>query len=165
MSKFEVVAAAEGSSAAITVPGNGPIADLRNAKWVRITTKDSKRSGVFEVDPRPREGAEDNSVFVLPGSLGLKYGETASAVAVSMSRWAYRRSQLKSPTGLLLLLTLFAALVPATIDLSLAVGKSWFVWIWLDAGAIGALGVASFTCKMCTPIFAFLLALWFKKPG
>jgi hypothetical protein len=165
MSEFEVIAAAEGSSAAITVPSNGPIADLRNAKWVRITTKGSNKSGVYEVDQKPREGADGNSVFVLPGSLSLKYGESVPAVAVRVSRWTYRRSQLKSPTGLLLLLTLFAALVPATIDLSLAVGKSWFVWIWLDAGATAALGVASFTCKICTPIFAFLLALWFKKPG
>jgi hypothetical protein len=164
MSEANIMVEAAGSSPVVTVPENGFDKALKSAKYLRISLqKDSSRTGIFEKNPTPREGASGNEIYVQPGQLGLGYGAREPAVASPATPWAYRRSQLKSPNGFLLLGTLASALISASIDGSVAIGKVGVHWFLFDATTLGALNAFSLLCRVATAVMAFLLALWFKK--
>jgi len=161
----KVIAYARGDTAAVTLPSN-PQFDppLDSPKYLSIAlVSDSSRRGVFEVSKTPRPGANGTEIYLQPGQLNLKYGEKVDATAKQASVWAYRLSQLSTPTGVLILLTLACALTTAVIDGSVAIGKDMkppmFV---IEAQTFALLSAISMTCKVATAIFAFLLA-WFKK--
>ena len=142
---------------------NNVDARLSTAKYLQLTTNGTKpRVGVFEV--RVREAASGNDIYVLPGQFGLQnYGDAVDALAAPATHWAYRRSQLNTPNGWLILATLIAALIAASIDGSF--------WLWdrgvhqfeFSPNAIGLMGAVSLGCKLTSAVTAFLLALWFKK--
>ena len=84
-------------------------------------------------------------------------------MASAATRWSYRRSQLRTTNGYLILATLASALTSAFINGSLALPKSGVQYFFLESETLGALGTNSWFCKMLTALLAFLLALWFKK--
>jgi hypothetical protein len=164
MPESKVIVKAEGSSPVVTVPQNGFYPALRSASHLKITLeKYPTRNGIFEVNTTPREGAEGLDIYVQPGQLGLGYGESQSALASRATRWSYRLSQLRTPNGNLLLGTLASALISASIDGSLAIGKIGVQWFLIDAVTLDVLTAISMFCKIVTAVLAFLLAIWFKK--
>jgi hypothetical protein len=155
---------AVGSSPVVTVPALEFDPALQSAKYLRIALQSNpSKSGIFEVNPVPRGGASGGEIYVLPGQLGLDYDKREAVLASPATRWSYRRSQLRTTNGFLLLGTLASALISASIDGSLAVGKIGVSWFILDAATIDVLTAFSMLCKIVTAVLAFLLALWFKK--
>lgn len=112
----------------------------------------------------PRPGSEGIEIYLQPGQLKLSYGEKADATAKEVSVWAYRFSQLSTPTGLLVLGTLLSALTTGWIDGSIAIGKDMTPPIFMiEQGTFAVLSAISMICKVATAVMAFFLALWFKK--
>lgn len=162
----KVLAYARGETAAVTLPSNPQFAPpLNSPKYLSIVlVSDSSRRGVFEVSKTPRAGANGIEIYLQPGQLKLKYGEKADATAKEVSVWAYRFSQLSTPTGLLVMGTLASALTTALIDGSVAIGKDMKPPMFLvEQQTFAVLSAISMTCKVATATMAFLLALWFKK--
>lgn len=164
MSESAVTVVGCGSTPAVTVPQNNFNAGLKSAKYLRIALLDNpSKKGVFEVNLTPREGASGSEIYLLPGQLGLEFDESKNATASPATQWSYRRSQLRTRNGYLVLGTLVASLVATSIDGSLALGKAGVEWFLIDPSAIAALGAVSWCSKLVTAMLAFLLALWFKK--
>jgi hypothetical protein len=63
----------------------------------------------------PRFNASGTDIYLQPGQLGRKYDEHVEVSASPATRWAYRRSQLNTPNGYLVLGTLAAAATAAWI--------------------------------------------------
>lgn len=163
MSEVAVVLRALGTETSVSLPANG-LEDLAGAKYLRLRRNDrTALVDVFQVAPVPREGASGKEVYVQPGQLDLSYGQRAPAQASRASSWAYRRSQLRTSTGYLVLATLVTAIVGAGIDGSLAIGKSGTILIDCSTAMLSVLAAVSMTCKVLAALFAFLLALWFRK--
>jgi hypothetical protein len=166
MSTTKVIAYARGETAAVTLPSNAKFdPPLGAPKYLSITlVSDTSRRGIFEVSKNPRAGAEGKEIYLQPGQLKLKYGEQAEATAEEVSVWAYRLSQLNTPTGLLVLGTLISAFTVALIDGSVAMGNYMKPPVFLlEAQTFAVLSGISMICKWATAIMAALLALWFKK--
>lgn len=165
MTRTAVVVHAIGDTAAVTLPERGEFdPKLDSPKYLRIELeRDSSRAGVFEVARNPRAGAEGIEIHVQPGQLQLSVDDSRNAWAEPVSVWAYRWAQLGTPTGRLVLGTLAAATTAAWIDGSLAVGKLVADPIQLEPATLAVLGFVSMACKLASAVFAFLLALWFKK--
>jgi|SRR5665213_3870268 len=164
MHEWEVSLKAVGSSPVVTVPQNGLDDEPKSAKYLRIALKNTpSKCGIFELNPAPREGASGSVIYLQPGQLGLTYDESVKATASPATRWSYRRSQLRTTNGYLILATLVLALTSAFIDGSLALPKLGVQHFFFDSEALGAFGAISWFCKMLTALLAFLLALWFKK--
>lgn len=162
----KVIAYARGETAAVTLPSNAKFdPPFKSPKYLSIAlVSDNSRRGVFEVSKTPRPGSEGTEIYLQPGQLKLSYGEKVDATAKEVSVWAYRLSQLSTPTGLLVLGTFVAALTTASIDGSVAIGKDMKPPMFLiEAQTFAVLSAISMTCKVATAIMAFLLALWFKK--
>ncbi|MCV0437980.1 MAG: hypothetical protein K5880_05075 [Hydrogenophaga sp.] len=163
MSEAQLVVRALGSGAEASLPEYGKGSELARARYLRIALKDdASRSGIFAVNPVVRAGATDE-IFLLPGQLGLTHGERAPVSVVPASAWAYRRAQLFTPTGALVLGVLCTALISAGIDGSLALGKQGLVLGTFKAATLNGLAAVSMACKLLSAVLAFLLALWFKK--
>jgi hypothetical protein len=153
-----------GETAAASLPERGFESTLASAKYLRIVLQGSRSdAGVFEVNPVPREGASGTDIYLQPGQLSLKYDERVEASASPVTRWAYRRSQLNTPNGYLVLGTLAAASTAAWIDGSLAIGNLGTTLFLFSPATLGLLGAVSLCCKLLSALMAFLLALWFKK--
>lgn len=118
---------------------------------------------MFEVDRVPREGASGLEIYMQPGQLGLNYDEFVKASASPVTHWTYRRSQLNTPNGYLVLGTLVAATTAAWIDGSIAIGNVGPQLFLFSPTTLGVLGAVSLACKLLTALMAFLLAWWFKK--
>ena len=118
---------------------------------------------MFEVSLVPREGASGTDIDLQPGQLGLAYDQRVEALVSPATRWAYRRSQLDTPTGYLVLGTLAVATTAAWIDGSLAIGNLGTKLFLFSPAALSVLGAVSLCCKLLSAVMAFLLALWFKK--
>lgn len=152
-----------GTEPSVSLPANG-LQDLAGAKYLRLRRDDRPELvDVFPVARVPREGASGDHVYLQPGQLGLDYDQCVRAQASRASSWAYRRSQLRTPIGYLVLATLATAIVGAGIDGSLAIGKSGAILIHCSTAMLSALAAVSMTCKILAAFFAFLLALWFRK--
>lgn len=163
MSEVEVFLHALGTEPLASLPAHG-LQDLAGAKYLRLRRDDlPELVDVFPVARVPREGASGNRVYLQPGQLDLKYDQCVRAQASPASLWAYRRSQLRTPMGYLVLATLATAIVGAGIDGSLAIGKSGTILIHCSAAMLAALTAVSMACKILAALFAFLLALWFRK--
>ncbi|HXE78524.1 MAG TPA: hypothetical protein VN614_09795 [Rhodanobacter sp.] len=163
MSEIGVFLHALGTEPSASLPGNG-LQDLAGARYLRLRRDDVPGlTDVFQVARVPREGASGNRVYLQPGQLDLKYDQCVPARASRASLWAYRRSQLRTPTGYLVLATLVTALVGAGIDGSLAIGKSGTILIHCSTAMLSVLAAVSMTCKILAAVFAFLLAIWFRK--
>lgn len=163
MPETPVFVHAIGTTAAVSLPQHG-LDPLASARYLRIALTGSRsRVGVFEVNAVPREGASGTDIYLQPGQLNLDYDERVAALASPVTRWAYRRSQLNSPNGYLILGTLAAALTAAWIDGSLAIGNLGTTLFLLSPATLSVLGVVSLGCKLLSALMAFLLALWFKK--
>jgi hypothetical protein len=166
MSTTNVIAYARGETAAVTLPSNARFEPpLNSPKYLSIAlVADASRRGIFEVSKTPRAGAEGNEIYLQPGQLKLKYGERVEATAKEVSVWAFRLSQLSTPTGLLVLGTLISALTVALIDASVAIGRDMRPPVFLlEAQTFAVLSAISLICKWATAFMAALLALWFKK--
>jgi len=166
MSMTNVIVVALGETAAVTLPSNAKFdPPLSSPKYLSIAlVSDTSRRAAFEVSKTLRAGAEGKEIYLRPGQLKLRYAERAEATAKEVSVWAYRFSQLSTPTGLLILLTLISALTTACIDGSVAIGKDMRPPVFLlEAQTFAVLSAISMTCKILTAGMAFLLALWFKK--
>lgn len=166
MSTTKVIAYARGETAAVTLPSNAKFdPPLGEPKYLSITlVSDSLRRGIFEVSKNPRAGAEGKEIYLQPGQLKLKYGEQAEATAEEVSVWAYRLSQLNTPTGRLVVGTAITAITAAWIDGSITAGNYMKVpFFLLEAQTFGVLTGISMICKVLTAVMAFFLGLWFKK--
>lgn len=164
MSEAQVFARAIGSTAEASLPQYGNGSKLGKEKYLRIERKDdASRSGIFPVNSAVRPGGEDD-IFLLPGQLGLAYDQRAEVVATPATPWAYRRSQLFTTNGCLVMAVLCVAFLSAWIDGTLALGKleNW-AWLRFQASTLDAMTFVSWVCKLVSPMLAFLLALWFKK--
>lgn len=164
MSKPVLSAHAIGSNAEATLPQFGSGSELASAKYLYIVRNDdTTKAGVFAVVSIPREGATDD-IHLQPGQLGLVYNQLVGVTATPTTRWAYRRAQLLTPNGLLVLAVLCVALLAAWIDGTLALGKlpGW-TWMQFQASTLATMAAVSMACKLASPVLAFLLALWFKK--
>lgn len=62
-----------------------------------------------------------------------------------------------------MLATLATAIAGAGIDGSLAIGKSGTILINCSTAMLAVLAAVSMACKVLAALFAFLLALWFRK--
>ena len=164
MSDAQLYARAAGSTAEASLPERGSGSELAREKYLRIVRKDdASRSGIFPVNPVIRPGA-DGGIFLLPGQLGLEHDKCAEVSAVSATAWAYRRSQLFTTNGRLVLGVLCVAFLSAWIDGTLALGKlENGAWLRFQASTLDAMAFVSWVCKLVSPMLAFLLALWFKK--
>jgi hypothetical protein len=163
VSDAQVFARAVGSTAEASLPERGNGSELAQAKYLRIMRKDdATSSGIFPVNPVVRAGA-DGDIFLLPGQLGLEHDKRVEVSAASATAWAYRRSQLLTTNGYLVLGVLCMALGSVWIDGSLALGNLGLV-IWkFKATTLSMLAAVSMGCKVISAFLAFLLALWFKK--
>lgn len=164
MSEGPLVVRALGSSAEASLPQYGGGSELARARYLRIARlDDASRSGIFAVNPVLRPGARDQ-IFLLPGQLGLAHDGSAPVSAVPATAWAYRRAQLFTTTGALVLAVLCVAFLSAWIDGTLALGKlDGWAWLRFEASTLDAMAFVSWVCKLVSPMLAFLLALWFKK--
>lgn len=165
MSATAVVARAKGDTATVTLPERPEFNPaLGSPKYLRITLeRDDTRTGVFEVAKNPRSGADGNEIWMQPGQLKLGFEEGQKAWAEPVSVWAWRRSQLATTNGGLVLATFIAALTTGWIDGSLAIGKVIDpLWLFSPA-AVAVMSAVSVLGKFVTAGCAFLLALWFKK--
>lgn len=152
-----------GTEPSVSLPENG-LNDLAGAKYLRLRREDRPALvDVFPVAPVPREGASGNHVYLQPGQLDLSYDQCVRGRASRASSWAYRRSQLRTPNGYLVLATLATAIAGAGIDGSLAIGKSGTILINCSTAMLAVLAAVSMACKVLAALFAFLLALWFRK--
>jgi hypothetical protein len=158
------VARAVASSAEVTVPQYGSGSGFKENKYLHIVRRhDPQKAGVFVVSSAVREGATDE-IHVLPGQLGLGHDEVTEVVATPATAWAYRRSQLFTTNGRLVLGVLCVAFLSAWIDGTLALGKlEHGAWLRFQASTLDAMAFVSWVCKLASPMLAFLLALWFKK--
>jgi hypothetical protein len=166
MSTTNVIAYARGETAAVTLPSKVEFdPPLGSPKYLSITlVSDPSRRGIFEVSKMPRVGAEGIEIYLQPGQLKLKFEERVDATAKEVSVWAYRFSQLATPTGLLVLGTLISALTVALIDGSVAIGRDMKPPVFqLEAQTFALLSAISMTFKLATAVMAFFLAMWFKK--
>jgi hypothetical protein len=164
MPETQVFVHAIGTTAAVSLPQHGLDSTLASARYLRIVLSGSpSRAGVFEVNAVPREGASGNDIYLQPGQFGLDYNARVAASASPVTRCAYRRSQLNTPSGYLVLGTLAAASTAAWIDGSLAIGNLGTTLFLLNSSTLGVLGGVSMFCKLLSAVMAFLLALWFKK--
>ncbi len=160
-----MVARGKGDTATVTLPERPEIDPaLGSPKYLRITLeRDQTRTGIFEVAKNPRAGSDGNEIWMQPGQLKLGWDEAQKAWAEPVSVWAWRRSQLATTNGALVLATFIAATSTAWIDSSLAIGKVvdplWLFAPW----ALAAMSAVSMVGKFVTVGCAFLLALWFKK--
>jgi len=163
MSEIKVFLHALGIEPSASLPANG-LQELAGARYLRLRRDDLPGLvDVVQVARVPREGASGNQVYLQPGQLDLKYDQCVPAHASRASLWAYRRSQLRTPIGYLVLATLATAIVGAGIDGSLAIGKTGTILIHCSAAMLSALAAVSMACKILAAIFAFLLAIWFRK--
>lgn len=164
MPEIKISVRAKGETAAATLAEFQVDSRIDSAKYLRIAvTGPPRREEVFAVDPNRRQGASGNEIQVMAGQLGLNYNANAAGFASPVTRWAYRRSQLNTPTGRLVLGTLIAAWIAVWIDGSLAIGTIGITLFWFSANALGVLGITSLIFKLLSAVLAFLLALWFKK--
>jgi len=164
MPEPEIFAHAIGTTAAVSLPERGLEAELAAARYLRIALAGSpSRVGVFEVDKIPRVGAEGTDIYLQPGQLGLVYDEHVRVTASPVTRWAYRRSELNTPNGYLILGTFASALVVAGIDGSLAIGNLGTTLFEFDTATLGLFSMVSLFCKGLSAALAFLLAWGFKK--
>ncbi|HKZ09325.1 MAG TPA: hypothetical protein VJL61_01305 [Rhodanobacteraceae bacterium] len=163
MSEVAVFLHALGTEPSVSLPANG-LKDLAGAKYLRLRRDDCQELvDVFPVARIPREGASGNHVYLQPGQLDLSYDQCVPAQASRASSWAYRRAQLRTSNGYLVLATLVTAIVGAGIDGSLAIGKSGAILIHCSTAMLSVLAAVSMACKILAALFAFLLALWFRK--
>jgi hypothetical protein len=164
MSDTHAFVHAIGTTAAASLPQRGFESTVASARYLRIALAASpSRTGVFEVSLVPREGASGTDIHLQPGQLGLAYNQRVEALVSPATRWAYRRSQLDTPTGYLVLGTLAVATTAAWIDGSLAIGNLGTKLFLFTPTALSVLGAVSLCCKLLSAMMAFLLALWFKK--
>lgn len=164
MHEREVFVHTIGATAAASLPERGLDPEIASAKYLQIVLAGSPtRAGVFEVNAAVREGASGTDIYLQPGQLGLEYNQRVGALASPTTRWAYRRSQLHTPNGYLILGTFVVALTAAWIDGAFAIGNLGMTLFRFSAATLGVLGVVSLCCKLLSTLFAFLLALWFKK--
>lgn len=164
MSDAQLYARTIGATPEASLPERGSGSELAKEKYLRIVRKDDpSRSGIFPVNPALRPGGEDD-IFLLPGQLGLEHDKRVEVSAASATAWAYRRSQLFTTNGRLVLGVLCVAFLSAWIDGTLALGKleNW-AWLRFQASTLNAMAFVSWVCKLVSPVLAFLLALWFKK--
>jgi hypothetical protein len=163
VSDAQLYARTIGATAEASLPERGSGSELAKEKYLRIVRKDDpSRSGIFPVNPALRAGGESD-IFLLPGQLGLEHDKRVEVSAASANAWAYRRSQLFTTNGFLVLGVLCLALSSVWIDGSLALGNLGLV-IWkFKATTLGVLAAVSMGCKLLSAFLAFLLALWFKK--
>lgn len=161
----EVLLTAKGSTPAVTLPQHAQFnPKLVAPKYLRVELdSDASRSDVFEVAKNPRAGARGIELYIQPGQLQVAAGSTVKAWATPVSTWAWRRAQLGTTNGRLVLATLIAATTSAWIDGSLGIGKV-IEPLWLfSPGVLGLMSTVSMFGKFVTAGCAFLLALWFKK--
>jgi hypothetical protein len=164
MPETNVFVHAIGTAASASLPQLGFDPTLASAKYLRIVRPGvPPHEGVFEVNAVPREGASEPDIYLQPGQLGLAYDEHVAVIASPATRWAYRRSQLATPTGYLVIGTLIAATTAAWIDGSMAIGNLGTKLFLFSPATLGMLGAVSLCCKLASALMAFLLALWFKK--
>lgn len=164
MAEIKITVRAKGVTPAASLAEFGVDPGLNSAKYLRVAiTGTPRREEVFAVDPNRRQGATGIEIQVMPGQLGLTYNQSAAGFASPATPWAYRRSQLNTPTGRLVVGTLIAAWVAAWIDGSLAIGNTGTALFLFEAKTLSALGFASLIAKLVSAVLAFLLALWFKK--
>ncbi len=159
-----IIARAAASTAEVSLPQHGRGSECIGTKYLRIQRRhDPGQKGVFVVSSAVREGATDE-IHVLAGQLGLGHNEASEVLVSPATVWAYRRTQLATPNGALVLAVLCVALLAAWIDGTLALGKlpGW-AWMHFETSTLDAMAAVSMTCKLVSPILAFLLALWFKK--
>jgi hypothetical protein len=165
MSATAAVARGRGDTATVTLPERPEFNPaLGSPKFLRITLEcDQTRTGIFEVAKNARAGADGDEIWMQPGQLKLGLDEAQKAWAEPVSVWAWRRSQLATTNGALVLATFIAATSTAWIDGSLAIGKV-IGPRWLFAPeTLAAMSAVSMVGKFVTAGCAFLLALWFKK--
>ena len=163
MPEVKVFLHALGAEPSASLPEHG-LPSLAGARYLRLSRDDRPDLvDVFPVAHVPREGASGEDVYLQPGQLGLRYDQRVQAQASPATSWAYRRSQLRTPTGYLVLATLATAVVGAGIDGSLAIGKSGAILIHCSVATLSVFAAVSMTCKVAAAFFAFLLALWFRK--
>lgn len=147
----------------VSLPERGLDAAVVSARYLQITrTGAAQAAGIFEVS-EVRKGASGIEVRVQPGQLGLKYGEKVKATVSPSTRWRYRRAQLSTPTGFLIVATLAVALAVAWIDGSIAIGNLGVRVVELEPRGLAILAGVSLLLKLVSATLAFLLALWFKK--
>ncbi len=164
MAEVKITVRAKGVTPAASLAEFGVDPELNSAKYLRVAiTGTPRREEVFAVDPNRRQGTTGIEIQVMPGQLGLTYNQSAAGFASPATPWAYRRSQLNTPTGYLVLGTLLAAWVAAWIDGSLAIGDKGVTLLLLEAKTLGILNFVSLIAKLISAALAFLLALWFKK--
>ncbi|TAM98172.1 MAG: hypothetical protein EPN40_06780 [Rhodanobacteraceae bacterium] len=163
MSEISVLVHAIGASPEASLPERG-LEQLVSARYLRIVTNGSPpRAAVFATGAIPREGAEGIEIHVRAGQLGLAYNERVSASATAVSVWAYRRFQLNTANGYLVVGTFAVTSTAAWIDTSLAIGKWGTMLFHFGAATLFWLGMVSLLCKLASAVLAFLLALWFRK--
>jgi hypothetical protein len=160
--KVEVFVHAIGETPKASLPERGFDATLATARFLQIERPGSPYAGIFEVDQLPRMGAYGMDIYLPPGQLGLSYDERVAMLAKPATLWAYRKSQLNTPTGRLIFALLVTSVTAAWIDGSLAIGKEGPL-IMIRSETLGWLTTVSAVCKGASAVFAFLLALWFKK--
>lgn len=164
MTEVKITVRAKGVTPAASLAELGVDPGLNSAKYLRIAiTGPPGRKEVFAVDPIRRQGSTGNEIQVMPGLLGLTYNQIATGLASPATPWAYRRSQLNTPTGRLVLGTLLAAWIAAWIDGSLAIGNTGAALFLFEPKTLGTLGFVSLIAKLLSAVLAFLLAWWFKK--
>lgn len=164
MPEIKISVRAKGATTAASLAELGVDSRLSSAKYLRIAvTGPPRREEVFAVDPIRRQGGSGNEIQILAGQLGLDYNQNAAGFASPVTRWAYQRSQLNTPTGRVVLGMLIAASITAWIDGSLAIGNIGITMFWWSAKTLGVLGFVSMISKVLTAVLAFLLAWWFKK--
>jgi hypothetical protein len=164
MAEVKVSVRAKGTTPAASLAEFGVDPGLNSAQYLRIAVSGPpRREEVFAVDPNRRQGASGNEIQVLAGQLGLNYNQIAAGIASPMTAWAYRRSQLNTPTGRLVLGTLIAAWIAVWIDGSLAIGDKGVTLLLVDAKTLGVLNLVSMIAKLISAILTFLLASGFKK--
>lgn len=163
MPELKVFVHAVGSEPSVSLPENG-LSSLAGVKYLHLRRDD--RSGVadvFQVANIPRKGASGVDVYLQPGQLGLTYDQRIAARVSPATSWAYRRSQLKTPTGFLVLATLVTTIAGAGIDGAIAIGKAGTILINCSIATLSLVTAVSMISKILAALFAFLLALWFKK--
>jgi hypothetical protein len=160
--KTKAFVLAIGETPKASLPEHGFDTTLGAAKYLHIERQGLDYAGTFEVDPLRRPGASGMDIYLPPGQLGLNYNDHAAVLASPATRWAYRRAQLNTPTGRLIFATLVSSVTAAWIDGSLAIGKGGAL-IVVSQETLDWLTGISTVCKGASAVFAFLLALWFKK--
>ncbi|WP_411833412.1 hypothetical protein [Pseudoxanthomonas mexicana] len=144
-----------------SLPEYGSGSELPHAGYLRIVRKDDKQSVLLAVDPNRRPGA-DGEIYLRPGQLGLGHDEAVEVSAVPASAWAYRRAQLFTRNGGLVLGLLCTTLSSVCIDGSLALGDRGVALLTFEAATLGVFAAVSMACKSFSAVLAFLLALWFR---